>query len=140
MTDIEATVDTGGALLQQLLADAAGAARPWGDAPLSQRAGAIRAVADALDAAVDELVPLADEESHLGTGRLTGELGRTTFQLRLFAEVLDDGGYLDATLDSADPDWPPGPRADLRRMLTPLGPVVVFAASNFPFAFSVAGG
>lgn len=140
MTDIEATADTDGTLLRQLLADAVGAARPWGDASPSQRAGAIRAVADALDAAVDELVPLADEESHLGTGRLTGELGRTTFQLRLFAEVLDDGGYLDATLDSPDPDWPPGPRADLRRMLTPLGPVVVFAASNFPFAFSVAGG
>src|SRR5690606_34340594 len=69
-----------------------------------------------------------------------GELKRTTFQLRLFAEVLADGSYLDARIDHADAEWPMGaPRPDLRRMLTSVGPVVVFAASNFPFAFSVAG-
>jgi NADP-dependent aldehyde dehydrogenase len=93
-----------------------------------------------LHAAADDLVPVAAAESHLGTERLVGELGRTTFQLRLFAELLDDGSYLRASIDLPDPAWPPGPRPDLRRMLVPLGPVVVFAASNFPFAFSVAGG
>jgi NADP-dependent aldehyde dehydrogenase len=122
------------------LAAAADAARPWGALAPAARAGCLRAVADALDAAADELVPLAAAETRLGTARLTGEVGRTTFQLRLFAEMLDEGSCLSATIDHPDPGWPPGPRPDLRRMLVPLGPVVVFAASNFPFAFSVAGG
>ena len=99
-----------------------------------------RRVADELDAAGDELVPLAQAESHLPEPRLRGELVRTTFQLRLFSEVLEEGSYLGAVLDSPREDWPTGARPDLRRMLLPLGPVVVFAASNFPFAFSVAGG
>ena len=81
------------------------------------------------------------EETHLAESRLRGELTRTTFQLRLFAEVITDGEYLDVRIDHADPAWPMGaPRPDLRRFLIPLGPVLVFAASNFPFAFSVAGG
>ena len=101
---------------------------------------ALRAVAAALDAAADELVAVAGEESGLGAGRLVGELGRTTFQLRLFADVLHEGAFLRATIDRPDPTWPPAPWPDLRRMVVPLGPVVVFAASNFPFAFSVAGG
>ena len=103
------------------------------------RSGWLMAVADALDAASVELIPLADEESHLGTARLTGELARTTAQLRLFARVLDEGSYLEATIDHVDPSGTP-PIPDLRRMLVPLGPVAVFSASNFPFAFSVAGG
>ena len=99
------------------------------------------AVADALDAAADELVPLAEQETHLpARPRLAGELARTTFQLRLFAEVLADGAFLDARVDHADPAWPMGPRPDIRRVKVPIGPVLVFAASNFPFAFSVAGG
>ena len=85
-------------------------------------------------------MPLAARETHLATERLQGELKRTTFQLRLFAEVLRDGSFLQATIDHADPDWPMGARPDLRRMLRPIGPVAVYAASNFPFAFSVAGG
>ncbi len=98
-------------------------------------------MADQLDAAADELVPIGVRETHLGEPRLRGELRRTTFQLRLFADVVDDGAYLDIRIDHADPDWPMGaPRPDLRRILHPLGPVLVFAASNFPFAFSVAGG
>jgi acyl-CoA reductase-like NAD-dependent aldehyde dehydrogenase len=98
-------------------------------------------VASALDEAAAELIPLAAQETHLGDARLAGELKRTTFQLRLFGRVLRDGAYLDARIDHADPDWPMGaPRPDLRRTLRPLGPVLVFAASNFPFAFSVAGG
>jgi NADP-dependent aldehyde dehydrogenase len=79
-------------------------------------------------------------ETNLGRERLQGKLKRTTFQLRLFAEVLRDGPFLQATMDHAEPDWPMGARTDLRRMLRPIGPVAVHAASNFPFAFSVAGG
>lgn len=105
----------------------------------AERSAWLTAVADALDAAADELIPLADEESHLGIARLTGELARTTAQLRLFASAVVEGSYLEATVDHPDPSTTP-PRPDLRRMLRPLGPVAVFSASNFPFAFSVAGG
>ncbi|UOE44215.1 aldehyde dehydrogenase (NADP(+)) [Agromyces larvae] len=105
----------------------------------ADRAAWLRAVADTLDAHGDELVALADEESHLGTARLTGELARTTNQLRLFADAVLEGSYLEATIDHVDPTAIP-PRPDLRRILRPLGPVAVFSASNFPFAFSVAGG
>lgn len=132
--------DTSLSELDTLLAAASSASGPWGNRRPAERAQALRQVADALDAAGDELVPLAQEESHLPEARLRGELVRTTFQVRLFADVLDEGSYLALTLDTADGDWPPGPRPDLRRMMFPLGPVVVFAASNFPFAFSVAGG
>jgi NADP-dependent aldehyde dehydrogenase len=97
-------------------------------------------MADHLDAAADELIPVAAAETHLGLDRLTGELRRTTFQLRLFADLVDQGSYLQATIDRPDPTWGPGPRPDLRRVRVAVGPVVVFAASNFPFAFSVAGG
>lgn len=105
----------------------------------AERADWLRAAADALDAARDELVAIADEETHLGTARLNGEVARTTAQLRLFADAVLEGSYLEATIDHPDPTTTP-PRPDLRRMLRPLGPVAVFGASNFPFAFSVAGG
>lgn len=105
------------------------------------RASYLGAVADALDAAANELVPIGQLESKLPEARLRGELKRTTFQLRIFAETIVAGRYLDARIDHADPEWPMGaPRPDLRRTHIPLGPVAVFSASNFPFAFSVAGG
>src|SRR5690606_16475701 len=88
----------------------------------------------------DDLVALAQEETGLAEARLRGELTRARVQLRLFAHVAQDGTYLDARPDEADPDLVLGPRPDLRRTLWPVGPVLVFAASNFPFAFSVAGG
>ncbi|KAA8880340.1 aldehyde dehydrogenase (NADP(+)) [Nocardia colli] len=107
----------------------------------AERARWLTHAADAIDAAADELVPLAAEETHLPESpRLRGELARTIFQLRLFAEVLADGEFLRATVDHADPQWPMGPRPDIRRSVVPIGPTLVFAASNFPFAFSVAGG
>ncbi|MCP2369587.1 NADP-dependent aldehyde dehydrogenase [Agromyces terreus] len=104
-----------------------------------QRATWLTAIADALDAARDELVPIADAETHLGPARLNGEVARTTAQLRLFATAIVEGSYLEATVDHPDATTTP-PRPDLRRILRPLGPVAVFGASNFPFAFSVAGG
>ncbi|MFD1146262.1 aldehyde dehydrogenase (NADP(+)) [Saccharothrix hoggarensis] len=122
------------------LARAGEAAFPsWSSLPAVERAAVLDAVADALDASADSLVALADAETALGAPRLTGELKRTTNQLRLFGDVLREGSWVEATLDSANPDIIP-PRPVLRRMLRPLGTVGVFAASNFPFAFSVAGG
>ncbi|CUU54881.1 NADP-dependent aldehyde dehydrogenase [Parafrankia irregularis] len=126
--------------LERILAAASAAAAPYGALSPQDRARMLREVAAALDADTDALVGLAGEETRLPEPRLRGELVRTTFQLRLFADLLDDGAYLEAALDAPDSGWPTGPRPDLRRMLVPVGPVIVFAASNFPFAFSVAGG
>ncbi|MCZ2839331.1 aldehyde dehydrogenase (NADP(+)) [Modestobacter sp. VKM Ac-2985] len=103
------------------------------------RAALLRALADALEARREDVVAVADRETALGTTRLNGELTRTAYQLRLFAEVLAEGSYLEATIDHPG-DTPMGPRPDLRRMLLPIGPVAVFGASNFPLAFSVPGG
>jgi NADP-dependent aldehyde dehydrogenase len=103
------------------------------------RAALLRALADALEARRDDVVTVADRETALGPTRLNGELTRTGYQLRLFADVLDEGSYLEAAIDHAG-DTPMGPRPDLRRMLVPIGPVAVFGASNFPLAFSVPGG
>ncbi|HEU5222929.1 MAG TPA: aldehyde dehydrogenase (NADP(+)) [Candidatus Lumbricidophila sp.] len=104
------------------------------------RAGLIEAVADALDANSETLIPLAQQESHLPIPRLTGELIRTTYQLRTFADLLRAGDAADVVIDRAKTDRPIGPTPDLRRYLIPLGPVAMYSASNFPFAFSVAGG
>jgi NADP-dependent aldehyde dehydrogenase len=119
---------------------AAGAFEQWSRLQPADRAPFLEAIASALEEAAPKLVAIADEETSLGPTRLHNEMVRTAFQLRLFAEVVTEGGYLGATIDRADPAWPMGPRPDLRRVLEPLGPVVAFAASNFPFAFSVAGG
>ncbi|MEV6272697.1 aldehyde dehydrogenase (NADP(+)) [Kribbella sp. NPDC051936] len=134
------TQDTTPAELEQALAAATAAAPAFGTAAPAVRAGWIRAVADALDAAAGELVPIAMRESSLPEARLTGEVARSTGQLRMFADVLEEGSLLEVVIDTKDPQAKPVPRPDLRRVLVPLGPVLVFAASNFPFAFSVCGG
>ena len=103
------------------------------------RAVVLRRMADGLEKRRKEIVRLADRETALGATRLDGELTRTCHQLRLFAEVLEEGSYLEAAIDH-QAVTPMGPRPDLRRMLVPLGPVAVFGASNFPLAFSVPGG
>ena len=99
----------------------------------------LNAIADALDLAKGELVPVAMEETNLPEARLTGEVGRTSGQLRLMARAVQDRTYLDITIDHADSSLTP-PRPDLRMKTTSLGVVGVFGASNFPFAFGVAGG
>ncbi len=119
---------------------AAAAADAWADSGPAQRATALRTVADALDGRGPELVELADRETGLGGPRLTGELARTTFQLRMFADALENGDGHDVLVDPAVPGPPPAGHPELRRVLVPLGPVAVFGASNFPFAFSVPGG
>ncbi|MFD7667248.1 aldehyde dehydrogenase (NADP(+)) [Streptomyces sp. NPDC059788] len=103
------------------------------------RAALLRRAADLLDGAGERIVEAADAETALGPGRLTGELARTTYQLRAFAEVVEDGAFLDVRIDHADPALTP-PRPDLRRHKIPLGVVAVYAAGNFPLAFSVPGG
>lgn len=103
------------------------------------RARVLEAMAEALDAERETLVDIADRETALGRPRLPGELTRTIYQLRFFAGVIRDGAWLEAIVDPAH-DSPMGPLADVRRVLVPLGPIAMFGASNFPFAFSVAGG
>jgi acyl-CoA reductase-like NAD-dependent aldehyde dehydrogenase len=100
----------------------------------------LETLAETLEAYREDIVPLAVQESNLPEGRINGELGRTTGQIRLFANLVEEGSWVEAAIDPAMPDRAPLPRADIRRMLTPLGPVVVFGASNFPLAFSTAGG
>jgi NADP-dependent aldehyde dehydrogenase len=129
----EPVPETSDAEVDAAVSAAAAAFPAW--AAFGQRAAALEAVADALDARVGELAAIADTETALGGERLTGEVARTTGQLRLFAAVVRDGGYRDAVATPAS-----GVIPDLRRITHPIGPVAVFAASNFPFAFSVAGG
>ncbi|MCZ2896862.1 aldehyde dehydrogenase (NADP(+)) [Burkholderia thailandensis] len=109
-------------------------------APLETRARFLEAVAERIVGLGDQLIERAHAESALPVARLEGERARTVGQLRLFASVARDGRWLDATLDSAQPERKPIPRADLRLQKIPVGPVAVFGASNFPLAFSVAGG
>jgi NADP-dependent aldehyde dehydrogenase len=125
--------------VDEACAMARGAADWCAGTDLPTRAGFLEAIADAVDAAIDDLVPIAMRDSRLGEERLRGEVGRTTGQLRLMAKVVRDGAFLGVVIDHADGSLTP-PRPDLRRMNIPLGPVAVFAASNFPFAFSTLGG
>ncbi|TFV65582.1 UNVERIFIED_ORG: aldehyde dehydrogenase (NADP(+)) [Bacillus sp. AZ43] len=151
MTDVESIDPRTGQVLEVVtrettreevdrIARAAALAAPALDAlGRSGRGGLLRALADALEDRRADIVRTADRETALGETRLNGELSRTAYQFRLFAEVLEEGSYLEAAIDHAG-DTPMGPRPDLRRMLVPLGPVAVFGASNFPLAFSVPGG
>lgn len=105
-----------------------------------QRAIFLERIADEIMAMGDELIRRAGEETGLPDTRLTGERARTVNQLKMFAQVVREGSWVDARIDTALPDRQPLPKPDLRRMLIPMGPVIVFGSSNFPFAYSVAGG
>ena len=100
----------------------------------------LRAIAEEIENLGDELVQTVMAESGLPEGRVKGERGRTCSQLQLFADLVEEGSWVEAVIDHGDPVRQPVPKPDLRRMLVPLGPVVVFTASNFPLAFSTAGG
>jgi len=104
------------------------------------RARFLRAIAEELEGIADALVGRVMSETALPEGRVRGELGRTTFQLRLFAQLVEEGSYVEAVIDHGDPQRAPLPKPDVRRRMVALGPVVVFTASNFPLAFSTAGG
>lgn len=122
----------------EAVAQAVKAAPVWAAAPREIRAQACEAIADALEDG-DAIVSTAKQESHLPEPALRAELARTAYQWRFFADVVREGSYLEATIDHPT-DTPMGPQPDLRRMLVPIGPVAVFGASNFPLAFSTAGG
>ena len=112
----------------------------YGYAPRAERAAFLEAIADEIEARAEAITEIGCQETGLPEARLNGERGRTTGQLRLFAQVIRDGAFLDVRHDAALPDRKPMPRPDLRLMQRPIGPVAVFGASNFPLAFSVAGG
>ena len=133
-------VDATESELNQAAQLAAAAFETYKHATPEQRLSFLKAIADELEAQGDAIVKQADAETALGKTRLTGELARTTGQLRMFADLVSEGSWVDARIDHAAPDRQPLPKPDVRRMLAPLGPVAVFGASNFPLAFSVAGG
>ena len=105
-----------------------------------ERATFLETVADQIEQLGDALIERAQAESGLPAARLAGERGRTVGQLRMFARVVRDGAWIGASIDPALPERQPLPRSDLRLRRIPVGPVAVFGASNFPLAFSVAGG
>ncbi len=107
--------------------------------PLTQRSAFMRTIAKELEAAGDELIQVAMQETHLPEARLRNERTRTIFQLTSYADACEKGDWLEARIDTAVTERNP-PKPDVRKMLVPLGPVVVFGASNFPFAYSTAGG
>lgn len=106
----------------------------------AKKADFLRAIADEIEALGDELIEVYAQESGLPEGRAKGERGRTMGQLRAFATLLEEGSWIEATIDTAQPEREPLPKVDIRKMLFPLGPVAVFGSSNFPLAFSTAGG
>lgn len=105
----------------------------------AQRAALLRRIAHKLEHSGDELIRMAMQETHLPESRLKNERGRTCFQLTSYADACEQGIWLEARIDTALPERVP-PRPDIRKMNTAIGPVVVFGASNFPFAYSTAGG
>jgi len=113
---------------------------PYSQIPGRERARFLRSIADYIEALGDTLVNRASLETSLPNTRFIGERARTCGQLRMFADLLDEGSWVDARIDHAMPDREPLPKPDVRSMLRPVGPVAVFCASNFPFAYSVAGG
>ena len=126
--------------LDEAVALASAAFADYRALPRSRRAEFLREIAAQLEALGEALIERVMLETALPEARVRGELGRTAYQLRFFAGIVEEGSWVDARIDTADPNRKPAPKPDLRSMLRPLGPVAVFCASNFPLAFSVAGG
>ncbi len=105
-----------------------------------EKAVFLNAIADEIEALGDDLIKTYQAETGLPEGRAKGERGRTLGQLRTFANYVKEGSWVEASIDQAQPERQPMPRVDLRKMLVPIGPIVVFGASNFPLAYSTAGG
>ncbi|MEI2297221.1 aldehyde dehydrogenase (NADP(+)) [Ensifer sp. MJa1] len=112
----------------------------YGYSTRAERAAFLRAIADEIEARAEAITEIGTQETGLPEARLQGERGRTTGQLRLFADHIEKGDYLDRRFDAALPERQPAPRPEIRLIQRPIGPVAVFGASNFPLAFSTAGG
>ncbi|KWX67934.1 aldehyde dehydrogenase (NADP(+)) [Mycobacterium sp. NAZ190054] len=141
-TDETATTEAAEATTEQVAAACAAAAQAaseFTEGGRALRTALLRAVAVALEDRRAEIIDIGIRETALTEQRLAGELNRTVYQARFFADLVAEGSYLEATIDHAG-DSPMGPAPDLRRMLVPIGPVAVFGAGNFPLAFSVPGG
>ena len=126
--------------IDTVMKNAAAAYPLYSKTSAEQKAAFLETIASEIDSLGDSLITRASEETNLPAARLLGERARTTMQLRMFAEMLREGSFVEASIDTAKPDRKPLPRADIRKMLIPIGPIVVFGASNFPFAYSTAGG
>ena len=113
---------------------------PYSQITPSERATFLRTIAEKIDALGEEITPRMMAETGLPEPRCQGERGRTCVQLKMFADLIEEGSWVDARIETGQPDRAPLPKPDLRSMRRPLGPVAVFCASNFPLAFSVAGG
>jgi alpha-ketoglutaric semialdehyde dehydrogenase len=129
----------GGPDVDQAVELAEAAFRTYGKTSGEQRAAFLERIADEIMVLGDELIKRGHLETGLPEARLTGERGRTVGQLRLFAQIAREGSWVDARIDHAIRDRQPVAKPDVRRMLIPIGPVIVFGSSNFPLAFSVAG-
>src|SRR5580658_850613 len=112
----------------------------YGRVPGRDRGAFLRTIAAKIESIAEDVIERAGQETALPRARLQAETARTCGQLRLFAQVAEEGSWVNARVDRADLNRQPAPKPDIRSMLRPLGPVVVFGASNFPLAFSVAGG
>lgn len=128
------------ALVARACAAAEAAFESYSALPRASRAALLNAIADEIEARAAQITEIGTQETGLPAARLEGERGRTTGQLRLFASHIGSEAYLDLRLDPAQPDRKPAPRPEIRMMQRPIGPVAVFGASNFPLAFSTAGG
>ncbi|MEM8999600.1 MAG: aldehyde dehydrogenase (NADP(+)) [Bacteroidota bacterium] len=132
----EATIDE----IDSAVKLATEAFKVYGKSSGIEKAAFLNQIADELLALGDMLIKVYCQETGLPEGRARGERGRTIGQLRAFAQLVEEGSWVEATIDTAVPDRLPVPKADLRKMMVPLGPIAVFGASNFPLAFSTAGG
>ncbi|AYL94935.1 aldehyde dehydrogenase (NADP(+)) [Mucilaginibacter celer] len=126
--------------INQVMQQAQTAFEAYQKTSVEEKSVFLETIANEIEALGEDLLQKASEETNLPLPRLAGERARTTGQLRMFAGMLREGSWVEATIDTALPDRTPLPKPDLRKMLVPLGPVVVFGASNFPFAYSTAGG
>lgn len=111
----------------------------YSQVPPAERAAFLIAITEEILGLGDQLLERASQETGLPIARLQGERARTVNQLTQFAELLREGSWVEASIDTALPDRSPAPKPDIRKMLVPIGPVIVFGSSNFPFAYSVAG-
>ncbi len=140
VAEVETFTEAGPEAVDEAVSQAVAFAPTLAGTSPAQRALLLRRIAGELEARRPDLVSRADRETSLGAVRLEGELSRAVVQFEAFADFVEAGGHLGVRIDHADPMGRLGPRPDLRKLLVPLGPVVVFGASNFPFAFSTPGG